>query len=303
MEKSRTIHIINLNGYLEKNQFAQDLLKHNMEMEPNLEFKIWTEKDPEIQEGLASYTGPADIENYLAYMPGVYLPVYILYKFGGIYCEMDYEFLQKDYFYELYKENNSPIISSPRFRISMCCNNGVIHYFPYSKAKILEVILQLLNYNQQPSYNPYPNNDVFSLSPDRAKKLNFLSEEEVQTIINESKNKFGWMEEKSKIRHYRTDMIGKSDKILICKMSTYLKFRKTRLNELIFEKDGIAFILLNDKNYINVCFDNSLYPKRYNWYNVQDYSFDDVKAFYKAYKTYFDKPIIFLDDLKKILND
>lgn len=48
MEKSRTIHIINLNHYLENTPFAQDLLKHNMEMEPNMEWKIWTEKDPEI---------------------------------------------------------------------------------------------------------------------------------------------------------------------------------------------------------------------------------------------------------------
>lgn len=52
MEKSRTIHIINLNHYLENTPFAQDLLKHNMEMEPNMEWKIWTEKDPEIQEGI-----------------------------------------------------------------------------------------------------------------------------------------------------------------------------------------------------------------------------------------------------------
>ena len=32
MEKSRTIHIINLGHYLENTPFAQDLLKHNMEM-------------------------------------------------------------------------------------------------------------------------------------------------------------------------------------------------------------------------------------------------------------------------------
>ena len=54
MEKSRTIHIINLGHYLENTPFAQDLLKHNMEMEPNMEWKIWTEKDPEVQEGIKS---------------------------------------------------------------------------------------------------------------------------------------------------------------------------------------------------------------------------------------------------------
>ena len=91
MEKSRTIHIINLGHYLENTPFAQDLLKHNMEMEPNMEWKIWTEKDPEIQEGIKSYTGPVS-KNYIPYFAGAYLSHYILYHFGGIYCEMDYEF-------------------------------------------------------------------------------------------------------------------------------------------------------------------------------------------------------------------
>ena len=101
MEKSKTIHIINLNHYLENTPFAQDLLKHNMEMEPNMEWKIWTEKDPEIQEGIKSYTGPVS-KNYLPYLAGAYLSHYILYHFGGVYCEMDYEFLRPNYFYNAF---------------------------------------------------------------------------------------------------------------------------------------------------------------------------------------------------------
>ena len=74
MEKSRTIHIINLSHYLENTPFAQDLLKHNMEMEPNMEWKIWTEKDPEIQEGIKSYTGPVS-ERYASLKAGIFLGI------------------------------------------------------------------------------------------------------------------------------------------------------------------------------------------------------------------------------------
>ena len=84
-----------------------------MEMEPNMEWKIWTEKDPEIQEGLASYTGP--VKEGLAFLAGAYLSHYILYHFGGVYCEMDYEFKIKDFFYELYQKgdvvHNAPLTS------------------------------------------------------------------------------------------------------------------------------------------------------------------------------------------------
>ena len=50
--KNNVIHIINLNNFLEHNRLAQYLLSYNKTMEPNMEFKIWTEKDQDIKDAL-----------------------------------------------------------------------------------------------------------------------------------------------------------------------------------------------------------------------------------------------------------
>lgn len=140
MEKSKTIHIINLGHYLENTPFAQDLLKHNMEMEPNMEWRIWTEKDPEIQEGIKSYVGPVS-KNYLPYLAGAYLSHYILYKYGGFYCEMDYELLQPNYLYNLTLKNQR-ILESPLYE-NLCINNGFVSYFPTANDSYLKRLLDI----------------------------------------------------------------------------------------------------------------------------------------------------------------
>lgn len=99
--KSNVIHIINLNNFLEQNRLAQYLLSYNKAMEPNMEFKIWTEKDQDIKDALSLCKDSWSPD----FRAGIFIPAYILYKHGGAYCEMDYEFLRPNYFYNAFLEN------------------------------------------------------------------------------------------------------------------------------------------------------------------------------------------------------
>lgn len=292
MEKNKTIHIINLNHYLESNPFAQDLLKHNMEMEPNMEWKIWTEKDLEIQEGLASYTGPA--KESPAFLAGAYLSHYILYRFGGIYCEMDYEFLQKDFFYRLY-EKGDVIINGMSHKYFLNCNCMQIHYFPYPQNPILEKVLQLFNYNQEPLYLSHINNDTETGSYERAIKLGIFSKEELDEIYEREKNRF---DGQGKILiHYQTNVINTCEKIVFIKHSTYMKMKENdKINKLLFENKKVALRVLRDDDFplIN---QHNLMPKRYDYgYIVSfDSNLEFMKKLYKVYKKYFKNKVVALD--------
>lgn len=292
MEKNKTIHIINLNHYLENTPFAQDLLKHNMEMEPNMEWKIWTEKDPEIQEGLASYTGPA--KESPAFLAGAYLSHYILYRFGGIYCEMDYEFLQKDFFYRLY-EKGDVIINSMSHKYFLNCNCMQIHYFPYPQNPILEKVLQLFNYNQEPLYLSHINNDTETGSYERAIKLGIFSKEELDEIYEREKNRFDG--QGKTLIHYQTNVINTCEKIVFIKHSTYMKMKENdKINKLLFENKKVALRIFRDDDFplIN---QHNLMPKRYDYgYIVSfDSNLEFMKKLYKVYKKYFKNKVVALD--------
>ena len=150
---SNVIHIINLNNFLEQNRLAQYLLSYNKTMEPNMEFKIWTENDQDIKDALSLCKDSWAPE----FRAGIFIPAYILferyptlkmwhfyathYKHGGAYCEMDYEFLQPNYFYNAFLENKQ-LYESP-LNSNLTPSSGNISYFPNKNNSILKRLLDL----------------------------------------------------------------------------------------------------------------------------------------------------------------
>ncbi len=288
MKRSKTIHIINLNGYLEKNLFAQELLKHNMEMEPNMEWKIWTEKDPDIQKGLASYKGLA--KDNITFLAGAYLPHYILYKYGGFYCEMDYELNLKNYFYKLYKSDCDFIYNSMRY-ITLNCNCGFVHYFPYPKNQFIKKALYLFNYRKRPLYLNCVYNDAETLYFSRAVKLKVLTKKEAVSLREEAYKK--GISENLVLHHHRT--YNNAKKIVFCKYSTFLQ-----------NKDNDLF--KDDKNTLRMYLDTDpsivpdFYDEGYKVFMTSD--LEDFIPEYKISKKYFnDKTIVLDDDIKLRLED
>ena len=295
MEKSRTIHIINLGHYLENTPFAQDLLKHNMEMEPNMEWKIWTEKDPEIQEGIKSYIGPVS-KNYLPYLAGAYLSHYILYHFGGVYCEMDYEFKIKDFFYNLYQKGEA-VLNAPSTFYFLNCNCSQVHYFPYPNHDILKRLLKLLNYNQEPLYmETRIANDAECLSIKRALRLNIFSQEEIDNlIIMALKNNIN---NEDVINHFQTLPASVSNKIIFCSALDYLKLKNIeKYNTDFFENK-----LINLRMYKDVELSTDQLPKRYDggYAVVYTSNLELLKASYEKYSIYNKEKVLLLG--KNIMN-
>lgn len=296
MEKSKTIHIINLNHYLENNQFAQDLLKHNMEMEPNMEWRIWTEKDSEIQEGIESYVGPVS-KNYFPFLAGAYLSHYILYRFGGVYCEMDYEFKIKNFFYDLYQKGEV-VHNAPSTWYFLNCNCNQVHYFPYPKYDILKRLLKLLNYNQEPLYmENHVADDAECLSIKRALKLNIFSKKEIDNLImmalrNNIKNE-------DVINHFQTQVAGVSSKIVFCSASDYLKLKNIeKLNTDFFENKSV-----NLRVYSDIELSNDQYPKRHDWGYTTVYTsnLELLKSAYEKYSVYNKEKVLLLGkDIRRL---
>ena len=294
MEKSRIIHIINLNHYLENTPFAQDLLKHNMEMEPNMEWKIWTEKDPEIQEGIKSYTGPVS-KNYLPYLAGAYLSHYILYHFGGVYCEMDYEFKIKDFFYNLYQKGEV-VHNAPSTWYFLNCNCMQVHYFPYPKHDLLKRLLWLLNYNQEPLYLENIANDSECLSIKRALELKAFTQNEIDDLIKSALSKN--IDNYKVLNHYQTLPASVSNKIIFCSASDYLKLKNIeKYNTDFFENK-----LINLRMYKDVELSIDQLPKRYDGGYVVVYTsnLELLKASYEKYSVYNKEKVLLLG--KNIMN-
>ena len=298
MEKSRTIHIINLGHYLENTPFAQDLLKHNMEMEPHMDWKIWTEKDPEIQEGIESYTGPVS-KNYFPYLAGAYLSHYILYRFGGVYCEMDYEFKIKNFFYDLYQKGGV-VLNAPSTYYFLNCNCNQVHYFPYPNHDILKRLLKLLNYNQEPLYmENHMADDTECLSIKRALKLNIFSQEEINNlIIMALKNNIN---NEDVINHFQTQAASVSNKIIFCTVSDYLKLKNIeKFNIDFFENKSI-----NLRMYKDVELSVGQLPKRYDrgYIIVNSSNLELLKASYEKYSFYNKEKVLLLgNNIRRLFN-
>ena len=88
------VHFINLNNYLEKDYIAQKCLESWKKYMPNLEIKIWTEKDDFIKNILNSkikfieYANDKKNEIPVAMLCD-YLKLKIIYEFGGMISEFD----------------------------------------------------------------------------------------------------------------------------------------------------------------------------------------------------------------------
>ena len=298
MEKNKTIHIINLNHYLENTPLAQDLLKHNMEMEPNMEWKIWTEKDPEIQEGIKLYTGPVS-KNCFSFLAGAYLSHYILYRFGGVYCEMDYEFKIKNFFYVLYQRGDV-VHNAPSAQYFLNCNCDQVHYFPYPKHDILKRLLWLLNYNQEPlHFESSITNDAEALSIKRALELKAFTQDEIDEMIRSALSKN--IDNHKVLNHYQTQIAERCNRIVFCPASTYLKLKKIeKLNLEFFDNELVNLRIFED---IDISYKEL--PKRYDWGYLISVTkdFELFKAIYQKYQAYMkDKVVILGQGMKKLLN-
>ena len=97
------VHFINLNNFLEKEYFYKFCLESWKKYMPDLEIKIWTEKDEFIQKVLnknskfLKYFRQKD-KNYGLLCD--YLRLHLQYEFGGIYSELDQMLLKSFKFNE-----------------------------------------------------------------------------------------------------------------------------------------------------------------------------------------------------------
>jgi len=289
MEKSKTIHIINLGHYLENTPFAQDLLKHNMEMEPNMEWKIWTEKDPEIQEGIESYVGPVS-KGYFPFLAGAYLSHYILYRFGGVYCEMDYEFKIKNFFYDLYQKGEI-VHNAPSTWYFLNCNCNQVHYFPYPNYDVLKRLLWLLNYNQEPLHlESSIANDAEALSIKRALELKAFTQDEIDALIMKALSNN--INNEDVMNHFQTQVVRVSNKILFCTASDFLKLKNIeKFNIDFFENKSINLRIYKD---VELTIDQ--FPKRCDWGYTTNFTsnLELLKASYEKYSVYNKEKVLLL---------
>jgi hypothetical protein len=157
-----TIHLVNLNHYLEDSPFAQYLLEHNKQMEPNMNFKIWTENDALVK----NYNGFFNTNDNGTKSASITMAA--IYLYGGTYCELDFEYVHKDFYYNLY--NNEPDIIYNVDGEPLCRLWDNCVYFFKKKNKIAKLSAELLHY-----FND--NNDVAAVSD--KKSLRLISEEKL----------------------------------------------------------------------------------------------------------------------------
>lgn len=85
------VHFVNLNNFLEKEYFSKLCLESWKKYMPDLEIKVWTEKDKFIQKALSKNSKFLKFfqkdKNY-GYLCD-YLRLNLQYEFGGIYSELD----------------------------------------------------------------------------------------------------------------------------------------------------------------------------------------------------------------------
>ena len=85
------VHFINLNNFLEREYFSKFCLESWKKYMPDLEIKVWTEKDEFIQKILSKNSKFLEFfqkdKNYGFLCD--YLRLHLQYEFGGIYSELD----------------------------------------------------------------------------------------------------------------------------------------------------------------------------------------------------------------------
>lgn len=276
--KNNIIHIINLNNFLEQNRLAQYLLDHNRSMEPNMEFKIWSEKDQDIKEALSlckDYWGSG-------FKAGIFIPTYILYKYGGAYCEMDYEFLCSNYFYNAYLENKQ-LYESPMYD-SLTPSAGNVSYFPNKNNFILKRLLDLY-LNKYISGNDWPVSHFES-----AIKSKLFTSEELDNLKKDALKNFTYIREH--IFHFNN--LRDTEGIIICSLSQFnKKFYNTR-----FYKKYKYYIYVDDKTLYQE--KPQLVETTITYWHTLFYDLENLKKCYNIVKSYTDKKIIVID--KSLIN-
>lgn len=279
MESERIIHIINLNHFLESNKLAQYCLENNRVKEPKMNFKIWTEDDLEIQEGIKSchyknaFIAPCN-------MAGIYLPYYIVHRFGGMYCEMDYEFLQDNYFYNLTQKTDFALEAAGNENLSI--NNGKFVYSKYPENEFLSIGLKLFN-SKLATYN-----DWETLQFSNVLKLNLISKKQLDNLKKQNLELWNSTFLKPPILHYCG--INYEKNIYVCNLNTYNWLCKTE-NYHKKEQKTIVYV------------DRSLYPDKVDmtkidWYNQQVfYDLPLIKHYVEIVRKYTDKTVYVLDNV------
>ena len=275
---SNTIHIISLNNFLEKNRLAQYLLSHNKSMEPNMEFKIWTEKDQDIKDTLALCKN----EWYLNFKAGIFLPAYILYKYGGAYCEMDYEFLRPNYFYNAFLENKQ-LYESPLYN-NLTLSSGNVSFFPNKNNSILKRLLDLY-LSMYICGNDWPISHF-----DSAIKSKLFTAEELDNLKKDAHKNFTYIREY--IFHFNN--LRDTEGIIICSLS---QFNKTFYNTSFYRKYKY-FIYVDDKTLHQE--KPQLVETTIPYWHTLFYDLEDLKKRYNIVKEYADKKIIVMD--KSLVN-
>ena len=274
---SNVIHIINLNNFLEQNRLAQYLLSYNKIMEPNMEFKIWTEKDQDIKDAL----GLCKNEWPLDFKAGVFLPTYILYKYGGFYCEMDYELLRPNYLYNLTLKNQR-ILESPLYE-NLCINNGFVSYFPTANDSYLRRLLDIyLEYYTIGS-------DWFISSFSSAIKFGF-SKKELNELRDIAAENFKYSHDY--IFHI-SNLRGTKD-VIICTLSQFEKLfskKQSRINRYFIYTDDEK--LLEQKPL-------EIKGLTLEYWQTLFYDKETLKKYYNLIKSYTDKNIILMN--KSLVN-
>ena len=216
-----TIHIINLNHYLENSPFAQYLLEHNKQMEPNMNFKIWTENDELVKNYSKFYCG-FDFGCFSAYIAMI-----AIYLYGGTYCELDFEYLHKDFYYNLY--NNEPDIIHNIYNEPICRLWDYCMYFFKRKNKIAKLSAELLSRFSRSFFG----DDRKSVQDELA--LQLISKEE----LIEMKKKVS-VEYISNRNHYKA--LRKN--IKFCKLET---FEKLNTNKCFYDSINKFYILVTEE--------------------------------------------------------
>lgn len=94
---NETLHLVNFNNYLSKNEFIAECFESMKKYSP-YEIKVWTEKDDFVK---AVFSKKSKFLTYInRYKKGAtqmfdYLRLHILYKYGGIYSELDMPMFKK----------------------------------------------------------------------------------------------------------------------------------------------------------------------------------------------------------------
>ena len=275
---SNVIHIINLNNFLEQNRLAQYLLSYNKTMEPNMEFKIWTEKDQDIKDAL-SLCKDSWAPDFRA---GIFIPAYILYKHGGAYCEMDYEFLCPNYFYNAFLENKQ-LYESPLYN-NLTPSSGNVSYFPNKNSSILKRLLDLY-LSKYICGNEWPISHF-----DSAIESKLFTAEELDNLKKDAHKNFTYIQEY--IFHFNN--LGKTEGIIICSLS---QFNKNFYNTSFYKKYKY-FIYADDKTFYQE--KPQLVETTICYWHTLFYDLQDLKKRYNIVKEYTNKKIIVMD--KSLVN-